>query len=153
MSLCSVFQSQMNHFDTIFAEHIRRMNAEVDLMRRRMFQLVPPEHLLVPVFTGREGQEHELEPQLPIVEENGEKILKMQFNVKDYQPDEIKVKVLENNVLQVCLLTVALSATLNFKHFDSRTPAPKNRMNNGRCAVLIERVQDFGDRERKHSFL
>jgi HSP20 family molecular chaperone IbpA len=98
----NIFHSPYHFFDPFAADYIRRMNAEMNLMRRRMFQLVPPELLMVPVFTGREDDDqHELEPQLPIVEENGERKLKMQFNVKDYKPEEVKVKMLENNVLQV----------------------------------------------------
>ena len=43
----------------------------------------------------------ELEPLVPVVEENGERKMKLEFNVKDYKPEEVKVKMLGNNTLQV----------------------------------------------------
>ncbi len=75
------------------------MAVEMEQMRRRMFQLVPPEALMIPLC---DEACPELEPLVPIVEENGERKLKMEFNVKDYKPEEVKVKMLANNVLQVC---------------------------------------------------
>ena len=77
----------------------------MELMRGRMFQLVPPEALLIPVPAVPERLDDEpcmeLEPLVPIVEENGERKLKMEFNVKEYKPDEVKVNLLDNRVLQV----------------------------------------------------
>jgi len=83
----------------------------MELMRRRMFQLVPPEALMIPVH---DGPCVDLEPLVPIVEENGERKLKIEFNVKDYKPDEVKVKMLDNSVLQVRCGTV-LTMTFNIQ--------------------------------------
>jgi len=90
--------SPFSFFDRYIADQYRQMAAEMELARRRMFQLVPPEALMLPVH---DEPCLELEPLVPIVEENGERKLKMEFNVKDYKPDEVKVKMLDNNVLQV----------------------------------------------------
>jgi len=98
-----VRQSPFSFFDRYIADHYHQMAAEMELMRRRMFQLVPPEALMIPVH---EGPSVDLEPLVPIVEENGERKLKIEFNVKDYKPDEVKVKMLDNSVLQVRCETV-----------------------------------------------
>ncbi|ESO05873.1 hypothetical protein HELRODRAFT_125965, partial [Helobdella robusta] len=37
----------------------------------------------------------------PIVEENGETKLKLDFNVKGFKPEEVQVKIVGDNVLQV----------------------------------------------------
>jgi len=100
-----VHHSPYSVFDRYMADQYRQMAAEMELMRRRMFQLVPPEALLIPVPAVLERHDDEpcmeLEPLVPIVEENGERKLKMEFNVKEYKPDEVKVNLLDNRVLQV----------------------------------------------------
>jgi hypothetical protein len=93
-----IHNSPRNFFDHFIAEYYRQMAEEMDQMRRHMFQLAPPEALMVPLS---EGICAELEPKVPVVEENGERKMKLQFNVKDYKPEDVKVKMLGNNVLQV----------------------------------------------------
>ena len=93
-----VHQSPFNFFDRFIADYYRQMASEMELARRRMFQLVPPEALMIPLC---DEQFTELEPKVPIVEENGERKLKMEFNVNDYKPEEVKVTMLDNNVLRV----------------------------------------------------
>lgn len=95
-----VHHSPYHFFDGYIADYYRQMAAEMDMMRRRMFQLVPPELLMIP---AHDGVCSELEPLVPVVEENGERKMKLEFNVKDYKPEEVKVKMLGDNVLQVCI--------------------------------------------------
>jgi hypothetical protein len=93
-----VHHSPFHFFDNYIADYYRQMAYEMEQMRRNMFQLVPPEALLIPAL---EGVCSEVEPLVPVVEENGERKMKLEFNVKDYKPDEVKVKMVGNNVLQV----------------------------------------------------
>ena len=79
-----VHHSPFNFFDSFIADYYRQMASEMELARRRMFQLVPPEALMLPVC---DEPLMDLEPQVPIVEENGERKLKMEFNVNDYKPE------------------------------------------------------------------
>jgi crystallin alpha B len=103
-----VYRSPFHFFDSFIANQVRQMDAEMERMRRHMFQLVPPELLMTPPSLAEheqataEERRFEIEPQVPIVDDNGQRKLKMQFNVKDYKPEEVQVKMLENNVLQVC---------------------------------------------------
>jgi hypothetical protein len=89
-----VHQSPFNFFDTFIADCYRQMAAEMDKIRDQMFQLMPSD--FPPL-----AQEPDM--LVPIIEESGERKMKMQFNVKDYKPEEVKVKVLGNDVLQVNL--------------------------------------------------
>ncbi len=93
-----VHHSPFHFFDSYIADYYRHMALEMERMRRQMFQLVPPELLMIP---ASDGVCSEVEPIVPVVEENGERKLKMEFDVKDYKPEEVKVKMLGNNVLQV----------------------------------------------------
>lgn len=93
-----VHHSPFHFFDNYIADYYRQMAYEMEQMRRRMFQLVPPEALMIP---SCDGVCSELEPLVPVVEENGERKMKLEFNVKDYKPEEVKVKMLGNNTLQV----------------------------------------------------
>jgi HSP20 family molecular chaperone IbpA len=43
-----------------------------------------------------------LQPFAPIVSEDGQTKLKLQFDVKEFKPEEVKVKLLGPNTLQVC---------------------------------------------------
>lgn len=95
-----VHHSPLHFFDNYIADYYRQMAYEMEQMRRRMFQLVPPEALLIPAL---EGVCSEVEPLVPVVDENGERKMKLEFNVNDYKPDEVKVKMVGNNVLQVGL--------------------------------------------------
>jgi hypothetical protein len=118
-----IHHSPLNFFDHFIADYYRQMAAEMEAMRRHMFQLVPPEALMIPLC---EGVCSEVEPVVPVVEENGERKMKLQFNVKDYKPEEVKVKMLGNNVLQVCRSSIRyIYITLSFgifrAHFESST--------------------------------
>ena len=95
-----VHHSPFHFFDQYIADYYRQMALEMERMRRHMFQLAPPEMMMIPTC---DGVCSELEPIVPVVEENGERKLKMEFNVRDYKPEEVKVKMLGNNVLQVCV--------------------------------------------------
>jgi HSP20 family molecular chaperone IbpA len=93
-----IHHSPFHFFDGHIADYYRQMALEMERMRRHMFQLVPPEMLMIPTS---DGVCSELEPVVPVIEENGERKLKMEFDVKDYKPEEVKVKMVGNNVLQV----------------------------------------------------
>jgi len=94
-----VHNTPFHFFDRYIADYYRQMALEMERMRRQMFQLVPPEMLMIPTY---DGVCSELEPSVPVVDENGERKLKMEFDVKNFKPEEVKVKMLGNNVLQVC---------------------------------------------------
>jgi hypothetical protein len=104
-----IHQSPYHFFDNYIADYYRQMAREMEQLRRGMFQLVPPEALLIPAL---EGVGSEVEPLVPVVEENGERKMKLEFNVKDYKPEEVKVKMLGDNVLQVCCLHVVTGVSL-----------------------------------------
>jgi len=87
----------LNFFDHYFQNtmlEMQAMEAEMAHMRDQMFQLFPhnPDGGALDV---------DMQPRVPIVEERGETKLKLEFNVKDFRPDEVKVKILGNNILQV----------------------------------------------------
>jgi len=90
-----------NFFDRFFENAMPEMSAmesEMARMRDQMFQLFPH---------NPEGGalDSELDPRVPIVLDHGETKLKLEFNVKDFRPDEVKVKILGNNILQVFITT------------------------------------------------
>jgi len=87
----------LNFFDRYFHNamlEMQAMEAEMARMRNQMFQLFPH---------NPEGGtlDSDMQPRVPIVQEGGETKLKLDFNVKDFRPDEVKVKILGNNILQV----------------------------------------------------
>lgn len=94
-----VHHSPLNFFDRLIGDYYRQMATEMDQMRQQMFQLVPPEFPVESVCVP--GELREREPLVPVVEENGERKMKLEFNVKNYKPEEVKVKILNGNVLQV----------------------------------------------------
>ena len=86
-----------NFFDRYFQNAMLEMQAmdrEMAHMRDQMFQLFPH---------NPEGGalDTDMQPRVPIVEEGGETKLKLEFNVKNFRPDEVKVKIMGNNILQV----------------------------------------------------
>jgi len=82
-----------NFFDRIF-KRITEAEAEMEAMRGQMHRLVPQDMLDV--------DRMELQPRgHPIVEERGETKLKLEFDVHEFRPDEVQVKVLGSNILQV----------------------------------------------------
>lgn len=88
-----------NFFDRIFAEMEREfmdMDQEMARMRGQMHQLVPM-HTSVP----RDIKDVAIHPSLPIVEEKGQTKLKLEFDVHKFKPEEVKVKVIGDNILQV----------------------------------------------------
>jgi len=92
-----VNRTSLNFFDRYFQNamvEMQSMDAEMSRMRNQMFQLFPH---------NPEGGalDTDMQPRVPVVEEHGETKLKLEFNVKDFHPDEVKVKILGNNILQV----------------------------------------------------
>jgi len=82
-----------NFFDDAFAR-MRNAEQEMEAMRNQMFRLMP--------LDLQDVQKNEIEPKKRmVVEEKGETKLKLEFDVHEFNPDEVKVKVLGNNILQV----------------------------------------------------
>jgi HSP20 family molecular chaperone IbpA len=81
----------VHHTGDNFFEHIL---ADMAMMRQQMYQLLPHDMLGGTL-------DSEIEPRVPIVQERGETKLKLEFNVQDFRPDEVKVKILGSNILQV----------------------------------------------------
>lgn len=69
------------------------IDEEIEKMRRQMLHLVPMDPVDVMV--------QEIKPSVPIVEEKGETKLKLEFSVKEFRPEDLEVKLLGNNILQV----------------------------------------------------
>jgi len=95
--LFDVHRTGFNFFDHYFQNtmlEMQAMEAEMSRMRDQMYQLFPhnPEGGVL---------DADMQPRVPVVEEHGESKLKLEFNVKDFRPDEVKVKILGNNILQV----------------------------------------------------
>ena len=98
----------LNFFDRYFQNAVmemQAMQAEMAHMREQMFQLFPH---------NPEGGalDADMQPRVPIIEERGETKLKLEFNVKDFRPDEVKVKTLGNNILQVFIALTGFSHLL-----------------------------------------
>jgi len=97
-----VFPTGLNFFDRYVraAAELEQLEKEMALMRQQMFHLVPHNHFEVaaPMTPATVVQ---LQPLAPIIHENGETKLKLEFNVKEFKPNEVKVKILGNNTLQV----------------------------------------------------
>jgi polyhydroxyalkanoate synthesis regulator protein len=93
-----VHHSPLYFFDAFIANHYRQMAADMNRMREQMYQLIPHDMI-----------ESELESTVPIVEEDGERKMRMEFNVKNYKPHEVRVKLLADNILQVCVLVESIS--------------------------------------------
>lgn len=71
---------------------------EMRAMRSQMLRLVPHD----PNDTKLDVQHAEIQPRgHAIVEEKGETKLKLEFDVHQFKPEEVKVKVLGANILQV----------------------------------------------------
>lgn len=81
-----------NFDDTAIA--FAEMEAQMKRMREQMYQLMPHDPL-------GDTLAAEMAPSVPIVEERGETKLKLSFNVQSFSPEEINVKILGNNILQV----------------------------------------------------
>lgn len=71
----------------------KQIEEEIDRMRTQM-------HHLVPMDLG-DVMLQEIRPSVPIVEEKGETKLKLEFSVKEFRPEDLEVKLLGNNILQV----------------------------------------------------
>jgi hypothetical protein len=95
-----VHRSPLYFFDPFIAKYYRQMAEEMNEMRERMYQLIPDDTV-----------EEEGESSVPVIEENGETKMRMEFNVKDYLPEEVRVKLLADRVLQVGNITII---TLNY---------------------------------------
>lgn len=94
-------------YDCDFFERIKKqmnmefkqIEEEIDRMRRQM-------HHLVPMDLG-DVMLQEIRPSVPIVEEKGETKLKLEFSVKEFRPEDLEVKLLGNNILQVLKISRA----------------------------------------------
>lgn len=89
----NVMRGGWNFFDDVF-RRIQIAQAEMAAMRNQMFSLMPQDvtdmskMMIQPM--GRE-----------FVEEQGQTKMKLEFDVHQFKPEDIKVKVLENNILEV----------------------------------------------------
>jgi len=112
-----VHRTGFNFFDRYFQNamlEMQAMDAEMARMRNQMFQLFPH---------NPEGGalDTDMQPRVPVVEEHGESKLKLEFNVKDFRPDEVKVKILGNNILQVFIVIYrAVASTRVLKYGTTR---------------------------------
>jgi len=92
-----VHHTGINFFDRYFQNamlEMQAMESEMAHMREQMFQLFP--------HNPQGGTlDADMQPRVPIVQEGGETKLKLEFNVKDFRPDEVKVKILGHDILQV----------------------------------------------------
>jgi len=92
-----IHHSGLNFFDRMFADAAAEMEAQMaqmQKMREQMFQLLPHDPF-------GDTLASEMTPRVPIVEERGETKLKLEFNVHNFQPEEVQVKILGSNILQV----------------------------------------------------
>jgi hypothetical protein len=97
-----VHHSGLNFFDHMFADAAAEMDAalaQMQRMRAQMFQLLPHDPL-------GDTLASEMAPRVPIVEERGETKLKLEFNVQDFRPEEVQVKILGSNILQVSVAII-----------------------------------------------
>jgi len=99
-----IYPTGLNFFDALFhdaAAEMAQMEHEMDLMRRRMFHLLPHDNFEV-ASAITPAAAVQLQPLAPIVMgEDGKAKLKLEFNVKDFKPEEVKLKVVGENTLQV----------------------------------------------------
>ena len=94
-----VRHSPSNFFDNIFGESRHNMEstmAEMTEMRKQMYHLMQLDPLGDTLAT-------EMAPRVPVVEERGEAKLKLEFDVHKFSPEEVKVKILGKNMLQVSI--------------------------------------------------
>lgn len=107
-----IHHSGLNFFDHLFADAAAEMDAafsQIEKMREQMFQLLPHDPF-------GDTLASEIAPRVPIVEERGETKLKLEFNVKDFRPEEVQVKILGSNILQVGVTSITLLLVLDCCH-------------------------------------
>ena len=86
----------LNFFDHLCGNASTQMEsamAQINAMRKQMYHLMPHDPL-------GDIMSAEIQPRVPIVEERGETKLKLEFNVQDFRPEEVQVKILGSNILQ-----------------------------------------------------
>jgi len=90
----NIMHNGWNFFDNVF-QRIHAANEEIEAMRNQMFRLLPQDL--------QDVQKTEIDPGngRVIVEEKGETKLKLEFDVHEFRPEDIQVKILGNNILQV----------------------------------------------------
>nr|UQK61695.1 small heat shock protein [Carpetania matritensis] len=91
-----VLRHDFNFFERIKQQmnmEFKQMEEEIEKMRKQMLHLLPMDPVDVMV--------QECKPSVPVVEEKGETKLKLEFNVKEFRPEDLEVKLLGNNILQV----------------------------------------------------
>lgn len=97
--LFPVMRSNFDFFHNLSSQmdkEFKEMEEDMCRARSLLLQLLPRDPVDV--------MKHEIKPSVPIVEEKGETKLKLEFNVKQFKPEELEVKLLGNNILQACLL-------------------------------------------------
>jgi HSP20 family molecular chaperone IbpA len=96
-----IMRPHSNFFDQTLSRMTDAAN-EMMAARENMYCLLPQEFY--------DMQRHGIESRSPaIVEDKGETKLKMEFDVHGFKPEEINVKVVGNNVLQVAAEHAMLS--------------------------------------------
>jgi HSP20 family molecular chaperone IbpA len=92
-----IFRPTWNYFDPVF-QQMEQAHSQMEMMRHAMFQLMPQD-----MATDMETLRFEPHPmgQQVIMDDKGGKQLKVEFDVHDFKPEEIKVKLVEDNTLQV----------------------------------------------------
>lgn len=83
-----------HHLSSQMDKEFKEMEEDMFRARSLLLQLLPRDPVDV--------MKHEIKPSVPIVEERGETKLKLEFNVKQFKPEELEVKLLGNNILQAC---------------------------------------------------
>jgi HSP20 family molecular chaperone IbpA len=98
----NVVHGPWNFFDDLMARMAHdaaQAEEEMRAMRNQMLRLVPR---CDPADTKLDVHHAEIQPRShAIVEEKGETKLKLEFDVHQFKPEEVKVKVLGANILQV----------------------------------------------------
>jgi HSP20 family molecular chaperone IbpA len=95
--LFDVHHLGLNFFDHVFGHASAEMEtamAQINDMRKQMYHLLPHDPF-------GDTLASEMAPRVPIVEERGETKLKLEFNVQNFRPEEVQVKILGSNILQV----------------------------------------------------
>jgi len=94
----SIFRRGWSIFDDVF-HRMAQAESEMEAMRQQMFRLRPRE-----IDEARRGDEKSSSiraEQEELVDHEGGKKLKLTFGVDQFRPEEIKLKLLNDNVLQV----------------------------------------------------
>nr|UQK61735.1 small heat shock protein [Protodriloides chaetifer] len=95
--LFPVMRPDFNFFDDAFVNmqlQMEEMEKRIEKMRQSMFELQPRDEF-------SDVMKNFMQVGRPVVEEKGQSKLKLEFDVKQFKPEEVNVKVVGNNILQV----------------------------------------------------